>query len=61
MKQSDLLRCRGNRSGDCFAAVVKDYLDGTFKGSQSGKVEMQTEIMFEAANFQKRRVGLTLT
>ena len=24
-------------SGDCFAAVVKDYLDGTFKGSQSEK------------------------
>ena len=37
--------------------VVKDYLDGTFKleGSQSEKVEMQTELLFEAANFQKRR------
>ena len=43
------------RSGDCFAAVVKDYLDGTFKGAPSEKVELQTEILLEAANFQKRR------
>ncbi len=42
------------RSGDCFAAVVKDYLDGTFKGPQSEKVAIQTEILLEAANFQKR-------
>jgi hypothetical protein len=42
-------------SGDCFAAVVKDYLDGTFKGSQSEKVVLQTESLLEAANFQKRR------
>ncbi len=39
------------RSGECFSAVVKDYLDGTFKGSQSEKVAMQTEILFEAAIF----------
>jgi hypothetical protein len=35
--------------------VVKDYLDGTFKGSQAEKVALQTEILLEAANFQKRR------
>jgi hypothetical protein len=41
-------------SGDCFAAVVKDYLDGTFKGSQSEKMVLQTESLLESANFQKR-------
>ena len=40
-------------SGDCFSAVVKDYLDGTFKWSQSENVALQTEIL-EAANFQKK-------
>jgi len=43
------------RSGDCFGNVVKDYLDGTFKGSESEKVALQTEILLETANFQKRR------
>jgi hypothetical protein len=43
------------RSGDCFAAVVKDYLDGTCKGSQSEKDGLRTDILLEAANFQKRQ------
>jgi hypothetical protein len=34
---------------------VKDYLEGTFKGSQAEKVAMQTEILLEAANFQKQK------
>ncbi len=42
-------------SGECFSGVVKDYLEGTFKGSQAEKVAMQTEILLEAANFEKRR------
>ncbi len=29
--------------------------EGTFKGSQAEKVAMQTDILLEAANFQKRR------
>jgi hypothetical protein len=41
-------------SGLCFSGVVKDYLEGTFKGSQAEKVAMQTETLLEAANFQKR-------
>ena len=35
--------------------MVKDFLEGTFKGPQPEKVAMQTEILLEAANFQKRR------
>jgi hypothetical protein len=33
------------RSGDCSSAVVKDYLDGTFKGPPPEKVALQTEIL----------------
>jgi len=42
-------------SGECFSGVVKDYLEGKFKGSQVEEVAMQTEILLEAANFQKQR------
>ena len=38
-------------SGDCCSNVEKDYLDGTFKGSQPNKVALQTEILLEAAKF----------
>ncbi len=44
------------RSEVYFAAAAKDYLDGTFKGSQSEKVGLQTEILLGAANLQKLRV-----
>ena len=34
---------------------MRDYLEGTFKGSEAEKMAMQTDILLEAANFQKRR------
>ena len=51
----DKERYECSRSGNCFAAVVKDYLDGTFTRSQEEKIAMQTEILLEIANFRARR------
>jgi hypothetical protein len=50
-------------SGDCFSVAVKDYLDGTFKGSQPERVELQKQILLEAVQhfFKNGGVGLTQT
>ncbi len=48
-------------SGECFSGVVKDYLEGTFKGSQAEKVAMQTEILLRQQTFKNGRDGLRQT
>ena len=50
------------RSGDCFAAVVSDYLNGTMKGSQAEKTAMQTQrFCWKLLIFKKEEVGLRQT
>ncbi len=43
------------KSGECFQAVVEDYINGTFKGSEIDKAELKTNIVLEAANFRSKR------
>lgn len=44
-----------DRSGECFQAVVEDYINGTFQGSESDKADLKTNIVLQAAHFRSKR------
>jgi hypothetical protein len=49
------------RSGDCFSDVVKDYLDGTFKGPQPEKVAGEwTRLQYRQAHLALSTLTLIL-
>ena len=43
------------KSGDCFQAVVDDYVNGTFQGSDIDKADLKTNMVLEAAHFRSKR------